>query len=236
MSRSFEILRQLSISLAHFDQAPCAYKPSARSPPRFSPCRLAAAGSRSAALLGVLRQVMGPGLCAAAESVPRRIRFHAANTTKTIATQPRTATRAAAWRSQVLKANEHDIESIKKAKLIAPAQVGTGKGKETFRTSPNRSSNHLLPQPAQQRQSISRWRLAAAGSRSAALLGVLRHRETAPGAGSYLAGGKRAARSELQRGGEAGGPARRLLRLRFQRTCVGRSFGCLPQQWRGISS
>ena len=56
MSRSFEILRQLSISLAHFDQAPCAYKPSARSPPRFSPCRLAAAGSRSAALLGVLRQ------------------------------------------------------------------------------------------------------------------------------------------------------------------------------------
>ena len=42
--------------------------------------------------------------------------------------------------------------------------------------------------------------------------GAVDHRETAPGAGSYLAGGKRAARSELQRGGEAGGPARRLLR------------------------
>ena len=42
--------------------------------------------------------------------------------------------------------------------------------------------------------------------------GAVDHRETAPGAGSYLAGGKRAAHSELQRGGEAGGPARRLLR------------------------
>ena len=100
MSRSLSTSDRLSISLAYFDQAPCAYKPSARSPPRFSPCRLAAAGSRSAALLGVLRQVKRPGLCAAAESVPRRIRFHAANTTKTIATQPRTATRAAAWRSR----------------------------------------------------------------------------------------------------------------------------------------
>ena len=42
--------------------------------------------------------------------------------------------------------------------------------------------------------------------------GAVDHRETAPGAGSYLAGGKRAAHSELQRGGGAGGPARRLLR------------------------
>ena len=42
--------------------------------------------------------------------------------------------------------------------------------------------------------------------------GTVDHRETAPGAGSYLAGGMRAAPSQLQRGGEAGGPARRLLR------------------------
>ena len=67
MSRSLSTSDRLSISLAYFDQAPCAYKPSARSPPRFSPCRLAAAGSRSAALLGVLRQVTRPELCAAAE-------------------------------------------------------------------------------------------------------------------------------------------------------------------------